>query len=161
MPRNRNKCNAEVKALFKQNHKTCISSKQKPHEITGFFLNQYLHHRPLINSKKYHIWNNLWKLFDDGKILKLTQEERENHNKETILNLKRDGAIPTISPTEIVNLLPDSNQLATDRQARYARRALLHQQHETNHTTHENEDDHWCVADFAPTKDEMTTILKK
>jgi len=38
---------------------------------------------------------------------------------------------------------------------------LLHQQQEANDTTHENEEDHWRVADRTPTKDAATTISKK
>ena len=160
MPYNRYKCNEEVKSYFKQhNHQKCSSSKNH-REVTGLFLNQFIYHRPFSNTKKYQICHNLWTAIDLGKIIPLTQEERDNNNDISILNLKRDGAIPAVSPAETVDSTPD-NQPATDRQARYARRALLHQQQEANDPTYENEEDHWRVTDRTPTKDAATTTSKK
>ena len=147
MPYNRNKCSDEVKKHFKHTHNKCASSGRKGRSVTGLYLNQFLHHRPLNNDTKYHICYNMKKMIDDKRIIILKEEDRSDNNKETIINLKRDGAIAAVSPP-----LEDDNsnkkELPSARDERYARRALLQQQHHIQR----NEIDEPPVMPPAPAK---------
>ena len=123
MPRNPYKCDNKVKDHFQEHHTKCTTSKRATHKVTGAYLNKFLHHRPLEGTKKYSICYNLKKRFDDGKIEALTKEDRENYNNSSVIQLKRDGAIPSITPPSVCE--PCGTEQQTDRNNRYRRRILI------------------------------------
>ena len=88
--------------------------------VNGSYLNQYLHHRPLCVTQKYRICYNLNSLINQGKIIALSIDDRESSNRESILALKRNVPITATLPPEI-----EDNNIISERQARYAQRALL------------------------------------
>ena len=128
MPRNPYRCNKEVKDLFPQ-HTRCTSSKSRPnHEVTGSYLNQFLHYRPLNRTKKYCICQNMKNLIESGSIEKVTKEDRESKHRESILQLQRENALPIVSPAGAVQ--DKKNEVHhNDREDRLRRRILIREKH--------------------------------
>ena len=127
MPRNPFKCDDTVKDHFKEHHSKCTTSKRATYNITGSYLNKFLHHRPLETRKKYSICYNLKKMMDDGKIKMLTKEDRDDYNNNCVIELKRDGAIPSMTPPSTCEPCA-AEQEQTDRNNRYLRRILIREE---------------------------------
>ena len=119
--------------------------------VNASYLNQYLHHRPLCATQKYCICYNLNSLINQGKIIALSIDGRESSNRESILALKQDGAIATISPPEI-----EDNNIISERQPRYTLMALLQEEHQQPHIEEEEEND--TSHDDSPRNTQTETI---
>ena len=87
------KCDNTVKDRFKEHHTKCTISKIAIYNITGSYLNKFMHHCPLETRKKYCICYNLKKMINDRKIKILAKEGRDGYNNSCIIELKRDGTI--------------------------------------------------------------------
>lgn len=124
MPRNRIKCNNEVKMHFQHlKHTNCNrDTTKKTCEVTGAYLNRLLYFRPLKTYEKYQICYNLQHSIDTKAIVPLTNQQRKQKNDDTICDLQREGALPVIPPSDTgnQNTLP-----VTDRQIRAERRSLI------------------------------------
>ena len=74
-----------------------------------------------------------------NNIKPLTQEERDEYNKQSLISLQRDSAIvvPTVSPSEVID--EQIHQITTDRESRLAR-CTLQRDHHDNKEQQENDD---------------------
>ena len=139
MPTNKYKCDKEVKDHFKHIHSKCETTKRKPKVTNGLFLNRFIHGRPFLQNKNYQICHTLHRIINCNNIKPLTQEERDEYNKQSLISLQRDSAIvvPTVSPSEVID--EQIHQITTDRESRLARRTLQRDHHD-NKEQQENDE---------------------